>query len=750
MDAKHLKSKRIYIIRRFLFIGISVTGILALATPILKTNAERTNENLVITANFTGREIASKERIELKLSRELHTGEGRFAVFIGSTDLTSLFVHEPNTLSYTPQIFLLPTGESKLTVYLVQPDVEWKALAEFPLQVKTAVASPPLEKPEQQTSTNTNEPTNAVPTDGDKPTSVENADNWKLEFTPNVALNFKGQNQTRTFPRESAPERNPFSEVDTQIGLEFKVSRRGWALGNKFDLVGVGQRQNALRFGELQNNAPMLDLSSYLIELSKDRFKVNLGHVSFGSNRHLINSFSSRGITATIPFGKQNEILLAAMNGTSIVGFDNFLGVSRRKHSILGAGFAREFFKERPNGLRVEFTVLRGSLLPLTNLNQGEINDAEKSLGLGFRVKGSNKKERLRYEAGITRSRFVNPADPLLEQAQTLTAISETWRTARFAEISFDILQEIEIWKAKKLKLTGTYRHEEIQPLYRSIGVSLQADKRQNQFEFSGSLGEMTFAFGNLRDRDNLNDIASILKTLSRRNNVVLGIPLGTFFSPSKPVKWLPQVSYTFEIVHQFGAFLPSEGEFRDASQVPDQKNFVHGFNAQWVLSDKINLGYRFSRAFQDNRQPGRERADFRSSVNAIAIGTKPHEDLDLDFELSNEANQNLEQVRTDRTFRIGTRMTWRTAFLKNSTFSGGLSLAAAGDTRNQNDARNAEFDVQWSYRFSFGKEKFKKLGSQFFIRYSNRYGSTIDRVIVVNGFNKTQAFNFGLSFNVF
>ena len=118
--------------------------------------------------------------------------------------------------------------------------------------------------------------------------------------------------------------------------------------------------------------APPIDLSSYPVELSKGRFKVNFGHVSFGSNRHFINSFSSRGISATIPIGKRNDVSFAAVNGTSIVGFDNFTGITRRQNSVLSATFAREFYAERPNGLRVEFFVIRYSLRNLRdhdNLN---------------------------------------------------------------------------------------------------------------------------------------------------------------------------------------------------------------------------------------------------------------------------------------------------------------------------------------------------------------------------------------------
>ncbi len=718
--------------RRLFYCSVIAVALLLAGQTGERIAVAQASDPISVTANFTQREIGPNERIVLTMSRPLAPDEGRLAVFIGDTDLTSLFSASSAEMVYSPDRFPLPVGDSMVVVYRIAPGAEWSLLVQMPLVVKS-VAIPASE--------------NSDPVEVKRPPTE--SERTIFAFTPTIAVNFKGQNQTLTFPRESAPERNPFTEVDTQLGFEFKVSRRGWTLANKFDLVGVGFRPNALRFGELQNNAPMIDLSRYLIEFGKDKFKINFGHVLFGSNRHLVNSFSSRGISGVIPVGKQNEITFAAMNGTSIVGYDNFLGISRREHSVMGAGFARDFFKERPNGLRVEFTVMRGSLLPLTNFNQGNVTDAERSLGFGFRVKGSDTKERFRYEAGVSRSRFTNPADPLLEQGQTVTAIRETWRTSHFAEISFDIIRGMNLWNDKKLKLTGTYRNEEIEPLYRSIGVSVQADKRQHQFEFSGNFGEMTFAVGNLRDRDNLNDIVSILKTLNRRNNVVVGLPLGSFLTPKKPNKWLPAVSYTFDLTHQFGAFFPSDGEFRDLSQVPDQKNYAHAFNAQWTLSNSFSAGYRYSRAFQDNRQPGRELADFRGETHGFTIGAKPYKDLDLDFEIANEAQQNLEQPRTDKTFRFGTRTTWRTAFLRNSAFSGGLSFSLAGDTRNQNDAQNAEMDLQWAYRFSFGKKKFKKLDAQFFVRYANRYGSTIKRVFFVNAFNKTQVFNFGLTFNV-
>lgn len=737
---------------------LKITGVVLIlfSVIILPKNvmqAQANQEPITVTANFTGREINPDEKIELKLSRDLKPDEGRLGIFVGVSDLTALFIIEPQTLSYAPKFAALPAGESEITIYLVSPADDWKMLAEFPLKIKATTdnGQPLNDKPSLQTiSPPAPDPPPVTPETKSVEAATENSNKTKMEFTPNVSLNVKGQNQTLTFPRESEPERNPFTDLGGQGSVNFKVSRNGWAFGNQFDFAGSSFRQEALRFGELGERAPQIDLSSYLMTLEKGRFSVRFGHVSFGSNRHLINSFSSRGVTVVIPVGKQNEISLAAMNGTSIVGFGNFPGITRREHSVLSAAFAREFFRETPKKLRVEFSVMRGSLLPLSNFNQREVNDAERSLGFGFKVFGNNFKERLRYEVGVTRSTFRNPSDPLLEQGLPVTPISSVTRYARYGEISFDFLSDLKTWRDKKMKLTGTYRHEEIEPLYRSIGVSTQADRRQHQFEVSGNFGEMNFAYGNLRDRDNLRDIVSILRTLNRRENVVVGIPLNSFFAPSKPIKWLPQVSYTFDHTHQFGAFLPSNGDFRDESQVPDQHSFNHAFNAQWQISEKINFGYRYNRTFQDNRQPGRELADFLSNVNAASVSWKPRPTLGFDFELSRENLTNLEQPRTDRTFRVGVRVIWETPFLKNSVFSGGISGTLAGDTQNFNDARNAEFDAQWAYKFTFGKRKFKKLDTQFFVRYANRYGDTIDRQFFINNFNKTQSFNMGLTFNIF
>jgi hypothetical protein len=700
------------------------------------TLAQSSDAGLSIASNFAGRQVPPTDRIEMKLSRALTPVDGTVAVFFGETDITALLERGDDGITYVSGAALLTDGDNTITVYLVTPAGTWNKVSELPISIAATAAESPLP--------------GGVAEIPETTVSAPGANERSFDFTPNMAINLKGQNQTLTFPREASPERNPFGEVDGQANIELKVTNRGWTLNNRFDFVGVGFQRNALRFGELQNNAPKIDLSSYLIELKKGRFSLKLGHVSFGSNRHLVNSFSSRGVSVTVPAGPQNEVTLLAANGTSIVGYDNFMGVTRRKHSVVGVTFAREFFKEHPGRLRFEVTAMRGSLLPLTNFNQREVNDAEKSLGAGFQVIGNLLQERLRYNAGFTRSRFHNPRDSNIEQGIELSPIAAVTRDARHAEISFDFIRGLKVWQDRKLKLTGTYRHEEIEPLFRSVVASTQADRRQNQFEISASLGDLSVVVGNLRDNDNLAEIVSILRSITRRNNVIVAIPLTSFFTPSKPNRFLPRLSYTFDRVHQFGAAFPNGGEFTSASHIPDQESISQAANAQWQLSEKLTVGYRYNRAFQDNKQPGRERADFESSVNGLSLSYAPFESLTFGLELSRELQRAFEQPRLDGTFRLGTQATWQTPFLKNSTLNMNVSSTIAGDAGKLNETRSAEFDVQWSYRFGVGKKKFRKAEAQFFIRYANRYGDAFDRLAILRSFTKTQGINAGITFNIF
>ena len=171
-----------------------------------------------------------------------------------------------------------------------------------------------------------------------------------------------------------------------------------------------------MRFGTLGNNAPQVDLSSYLVQFKLGRAKVNIGSTSFGSSRQLINNFSSRGITITVPITKRFDFSVAALNGTNIVGYGNFFGLGRSKHQLQAATLGVEFLPKRPGGLRLEFSGVNAYIQALNNFSQGSVNDVERSKGGTVRLIATDKSGRFKFDGGFTRSQYRNPADPLLYQ----------------------------------------------------------------------------------------------------------------------------------------------------------------------------------------------------------------------------------------------------------------------------------------------------------------------------------------------
>jgi hypothetical protein len=701
---------------------------------------------LRITSNFDVQEpVAPGTQLELRTTRALLSDEGRLAVFIGETDVTALCVKDDSGLTYKPGAVRLPLGETSVIVYLVSENNEWTELARLPLLVEEPKPAAPATKGKSD-GKDGQPPATGTPvgTTGKK----EGTD--PFQFIPSVSVNVKAQSVALFFPESSKPDRINFTDVAVQMSMQGNYARGPLEMQNQFDLSGSSVQNEALRFGELGNNAMQLDLSSYLIQYKFHNAKLAIGNVSFGSNRHLINSFSSRGLSLTVPITKRFDVSAAAMNGTSIVGFNNFIGVTQSKHQILSAALGIELLTDRPGGLRIEVGTLHGSLLPLSSFNQGNVSDAERSLGGSLRVIASDKAQRFRFDGGFARSYFYNPADPLLYQGRDVVPVVAVTRNARYLDVSYELLSGFKLTESRPVNLTVAYRHEQVDPLYKSVAASSQPDRLNNQWDINGSIGEITLAFNHTRSNDNLAGIRSILRTLTRRSALNFAAPASLLLGISeKPSVWLPRLSYSFDRVHQLGAFVPINGDFVSPSQIPDQIATNQSFGAEWQLPRSLRLGYRFNHSFQDSRQLGRERFDLQNMVNGISIGMSPHKALDLSFEVNADRSSNFEQNTVDSTLRFGTGLTWRMS--KTMAWAMNVSTTGAGDRANTNFRRDADFDIQYSWRFlSLEKSRFKKTQGQFFIRYANRYASASDRLFGFNTFTRLQTFNAGLSFTFF
>ncbi len=686
---------------------------------------------LTVAASFQGAEsVEAQERISLRLSRALEHNEGRIAILIGGTDVTRLF--GIGVTDYVYEVSLpLPTGENPLTVYLVTPENEWRQIASIPLRVASAA-----------TTTIT-----ALPAT-DPPAAPSAESNRKTSFIPSLTLGLKSQAAQAHFPDSNAPQRERFTDFTMQGSLRTEMAGADYSSQLQFDVAGSSYRSEALRFGELGENAPLIDLSSYLMQFQVRRAKFRVGHISFGSSRHLINSFSSRGISLTLPVTKRTDVSLSALNGTSVIGWDNFVGLNRRKHQVLAGTLGFEMSPETPGRLRIESGFLHGSLLPISNFNQGNITDAEQSKGFSFRVIAAAPNDRFRLDAGFTRSRFNNANDPALNQSFDVVSVRETTRNARYLNATANLLDNVSIGAGRKASFAFTFQHETIDPLFRSVASYNQADRFQNQFEAVASVAGVTATASHLRLNDNLDDIPSILKTLTRRTSVLVGAPLASVFgSTGKGLAWWPRVSYGYEQTHQFGAGLPTNSGFDNLNQVPDQISTNQTALADWQFQ-QVRFGYRLNRSFQDNQQPGRELDDLSNLINAFTVGFTPHQAIDLNVEASGERAENLATRRVDRTKRAGVNANWR--MTNNSTIGATLSALFAGDGLNLSKNRNAEFDLQWSYRFVKERDPYPKVQGQFFIRYANRYSRGLDRVFGLNNLTKLQTLNLGVSFTFF
>jgi hypothetical protein len=692
----------------------------------------------VVTTSFDAeRPIASHDRLEFKLDRAIAPSEGRVAVLIGATDVSSLVQRSGSTLIYVPRVVPLPEGVSWVSVYLVSTASAWKQIARFALQVEKAAPSVQQGKP--------------APVPGASPSAGPHRI-WgfdKTAITPSLTVGMKSQPAESNFPAANTPLRPTFADLTLQGAIGSDFVRGPFEAQTQFNIVGSTFQKEALRFAQEGANAPEVDLSSYSIQLRIGKAKLNVGSVFYGSNRELMNSFSSRGFSLSLPLSHGFDLSAAAMNGTSIVGWNNFFGVAQAKHHIVAGTLGFEFLPKRPGGIRLEATVMDGEVLPIANFNQSAVTDAQRNRGFGFHFLASDKQQRWRIDAGFARSNFVNPPDPLLSQGTSVVPVRDVTRNARYLDASYMFVRNRALGKTKKANVTATYHHERVDPLFRSVASFTQADRNQNQLDLVGQFGDITTTVSHQQFNNNLAGIPSILKALTRRTNFIIGLPLSTVFTGfAHPNPWLPRISYSFDETHQFGTALPANGGFElNPSTVPNQVSTNQNLSADWQWK-KMRVGYRFNRSFQDNRQVGRELADFKNMVNGINFGITASKALDLSFDLGSESAFNRETVRTDRTLRLGANVNWRLS--QKMSLTANVSTTDAGALAGLVKSKSALVNAQWSYQWLHEKPRLRRVRGQFFVRYADQYVFRRDSVFGLNSLTRLQTLNAGLSFTFF
>ena len=310
-----------------------------------------------------GQFIDRRTPLEFSLSRALTPNDGRLAVMIGSTDVSDLLETAGTTMVYRPRMAPLPSGEREVVVYR-RTAREWIELRRFALKVLT--------------------PRGFV----------------KASISPNATLGSNGQVAEGRSSGTPEPERPTFQDLTLTSGIRTSHQSARWSVETHGNVSGFSRREQSLRFAQRGEAAPRVDLADYVVTVNGPRTQLSLGHVSVGDHRHLATAFGSRGATIATTVGA-TTVTLGAVNGTSVVGWDNLVGLDRPKHRVLSATLARELLPKRPGGLRASVSMLDGSLLPEASFTQGAVVDAERSKGFGVQLSGTMSGERIRVAAGF-------------------------------------------------------------------------------------------------------------------------------------------------------------------------------------------------------------------------------------------------------------------------------------------------------------------------------------------------------------
>ena len=580
---------------------------------------------LAVSANLAdGRWLTPGDQLELTLSRPLDANTERLAIIIGQTDWTALFAANGMVHRYRPGPVALPTGQSPITVFRVTASEGWQSIGQFSLRVLT-------------------------------PRGFE-----RSEAAPTVGFESKGQVAEAHAGAAPAPPRETFQDATFTLGMRTAHVKNGITATSQVNLLGVSHVPEALRFKAEGPEAPRVDLADYLVDVESRRAKVSLGHVLFTSHRHLMPRFASRGVSAQLRAGRA-DARVAVLNGNSIVGFDNLLGVGTSNNRLRVASVGAEL-AARAGAARVEGLVVSGTRQARAGFTQGQVNDVERGHGASLRFASAVPGSRFRFDAGVARNRFEAPGDPQLAQGAALVPLRVRASNAAYVDAGYELVRPGAGSGKRQGRLAAAYRFERVDPLFRPVGAAeaVRADVLLHTAEVSGGWGAVIGQVAHTWAHDNLDRVASLLTTDTATTTGNVALPLGAVRAGTRPSNpWWPVVVYTVNRTSQVGGPLPADGGFASDEQVPDQASTLQTLRSDWTFP-RVRFGYAAARTQIDNRQPGRARADFDTLGHVGSLGLTVGTALDLGVEVGHERLRSVEAGSSALTRRVALNGSWR------------------------------------------------------------------------------------------
>jgi len=539
--------------------------------------------------------------------------ETDLALVVDGMDVTAVAERTATSIVYRPTAVELPVGRSEVVLYQ-RAGSRWTELRRITAIVRQA----------------------AQGSSGSADKSATLGNNGQL-----------AQHQSATFP---ASGRRTFQDFTLHAGFHSTQRAGPFALATQSNYVGVTRREQALEFPTRGARAPMLDLSDYVVSLDAGPVNASLGHVTFGDSRQLATSFAARGATVLLQH-EGTSVRIAAMNGSSQLGWPNPVGLEAPKDRVFGAAIGRELIASRPGALRLDVTLLDGSKLPATGFTQSAVVDAQQSSGGSVQLAAALPNDRVRITGGYSRSRFQNPLnDPQLRDS-TFKHPQPVTRGARFVEASGALLQNTNVPLIGTTSLTVAVHDERVDPLYGTVAAQVAADRLHDAADANFSLGPIAGQVSRSWGHDNLARVPSILTTDDHATTGNVAVPLAALFHATTGSAWLPTLTTQYSQIHQFADGTPQNGQFRPVD-LPDQVSTNADAAAAWQAA-RVRVTVHTNRSAQDNRQPERESADFSAGVNELSIGTNLGARGDVSLALGDEVRTSKERGETTRARRV-------------------------------------------------------------------------------------------------
>jgi hypothetical protein len=687
------------------------------------------------------------------------------AVFLGDLDITSQMQREGQELVYKSTLLPLPIGEQTLTVYRTTTPDRWESIATFSVKIEpnsSQIATQTEESGKSPTSTTTPAPNpepsskpDSIPTNPSdsksstaatpspagstppKPGSTPATTNpttaadptSPIGFNTKLNVNIKSQLAESRSPDAGVSPRPTFLDAAFTGELSALYPIGTGKLQGKVNLVGTTFKPEALRFGELQERASLVDLSAYSIDFTDGDNKVAVGNVCFGNNPLLVTNVCTRGVTANLKLNNFADLSIGHLSTTAIVGFDNILGIGESNNNLTGATLGVQVMNNASGGVRLETTVMNGSRLPVANFNVGEVVDAEASDGIGFRVTAANDNGRWKADAGFARSTFTagGANDPQLTEGTNAIALQPVTKNAWYAETSYDIFKDVKLDDKRNLALSVNLKVEQADPQFGTLGASVNADRLQAQYGINATIAGANIQFQHTNSEDNIANFPNLLKTRNNTDTISLNVPLQSVLQNNSSL--LPTISYSYQKTAQNGSiFAAINGGFDDLSEIPSQLINTQEIGLDWKFSDALSFDYKFSTTFQDNRQQGRENADFNNISHQFSVGWQPSQQLRFNLGYNLTSAQNIEQNLTRFTQSPTFGVSWE--FVPDVTLAVNYNFNNDSDSIGESLTRSNGLDLLLTWNFktnTFGREN----PGSVFLRYSGQ--SNLNRSSIGN-----------------